>query len=111
MSGLLGAKRGLMRPFIVSGQPPPLISVHVVPPSVVFQSAEPGPPLLRKYGPRTRSQLAARRMFGFVGCICTSMKPALSLMNFTSCHVCPPSVVLYKPRSGFAFHAAPSAAT
>ena len=32
----------------------------------------------------TRSQLAASRMFGFVGCIWMSMKPALSLMNLTS---------------------------
>src|SRR6267143_4792198 len=32
-------------------------------------------------------------------------------MNLTSCHVVPPSVVLYSPRSGFAAHACPSAAT
>src|SRR6267378_4171298 len=32
-------------------------------------------------------------------------------MNLTSCHVVPPSVVLYNPRSGFAAHACPSAAT
>jgi hypothetical protein len=38
----------LMRPFIVSGNPPPLISVHVLPASVDFHSAEPGPPELRK---------------------------------------------------------------
>src|SRR5205809_5974959 len=38
------------------------------------------------------------------------MNPALSLMNFTSCHVWPPSVVLYSPRSGSAAHAWPGAA-
>src|SRR5712692_9824577 len=32
-------------------------------------------------------------------------------MNLTSCHVVPPSVVLYSPRSGFAAQACPSAAT
>ena len=41
----------------------------------------------------------------------TSIMPALSLTNFTSCHDVPPSVVLYKPRSGFERHAAPRAAT
>src|SRR6266849_1082747 len=32
-------------------------------------------------------------------------------MNLTSCHVVPPSVVLYSPRSGLAAQACPSAAT
>jgi len=48
-----------MRPFVVSGKPPPRISFHVAPASVDFQRALPGPPLLRKYGPRTLSQLDA----------------------------------------------------
>src|SRR5256885_12631667 len=30
-------------PLVVVGRPPPLTSVHVLPPSVVFQSALPGP--------------------------------------------------------------------
>src|SRR6476660_2213348 len=100
-----------MRPFGVSGKPPPLISFHERPPSVVFHSAEPGPPLLRKYGPRERSHDAAYKVFGSRGSIATSMKPALSLMNFESSHVFPPSVVLYKPRSAFGPHVAPTAAT
>ena len=41
----------------------------------------------------------------------TSIMPALSLTNFTSCQEVPPSVVLYRPRSGLERHAAPSAAT
>ena len=53
--GLLREMATLMRPFIVSGKPPPLTFVHVFPASVLFQSALPTPPLLRKYGPRTRS--------------------------------------------------------
>jgi hypothetical protein len=47
-SGLLAAIAISMRPFIVSGKPPPFTSVHVAPASVLFQSAEPGPPELRK---------------------------------------------------------------
>src|SRR5205085_9651458 len=41
----------------------------------------------------------------------TSMKPALSLTNFTCCHVVPPSTVLYNPRSALGAHVAPTAAT
>ena len=54
-SGSDAAMAMLMRPFIVPGNPPPFTSVHVSPASVLFQSAEPGPPDWRKYGPRTRS--------------------------------------------------------
>src|SRR5688500_19000109 len=59
-----------------------------------------------------RSQLAASRMFGFVGCICTSMNPVVAFApGLMSCQVVPPSVVLYRPRSPPVFHAGPSAAT
>jgi hypothetical protein len=44
-----------MRPFMVSGKPPPFTSVQFFPASVDFQSAEPGPPERRNQGPRTRS--------------------------------------------------------
>src|SRR5436190_19893262 len=111
MSGLLREIARPMRPLVVSGKPPPLISVHVAPPSVVFHNAEPGPPLRRKYGPRIRSQLEAYNVLGSRGSMTMSMKPARSLTNLMSCHVCPPSVVLYRPRSGFGFQAAPRAAT
>src|SRR5665213_735530 len=59
MFGSLGAMLMFMRPLAVSGKPPPLISRHVLPASVVFHKAEPGPPLCRKNGPRTRSHDAA----------------------------------------------------
>ena len=42
----------------------------------------------------TRCQLAANSTSGFEGSIATSTKPACGEMNFASCHVCPPSVVL-----------------
>ena len=82
-----------MRPFMVVGKPVPVTSVQVLPPSVDFQSALPGPPLFRNQGPRTRSQLAANRVLGSSGRKATSTNPALSLMNLTSSHVSPPSVV------------------
>ena len=94
ISGLLCEIASPMRPLVVSGNPPPLISVQVAPPSVDFQSPDPGPPLRRKYGPRMRSQLDAYSVLGLRGSRITSMKPARSLMNLTSCHVAPPSVVL-----------------
>jgi hypothetical protein len=53
-SGFERAMAISMRPFIVAGNPPPFTSAKVSPPSVLFHSAEPGPPELRKYGPRTR---------------------------------------------------------
>ena len=94
MFGLLWATWMFMRPFCVSGNPPPLISCQLAPPSVVFQSAEPGPPLLRYAGLRTRSQLAAYSVLGSRGSITTSTNPALSLMNLLIVHVLPPSTVL-----------------
>src|SRR5215218_5232690 len=100
-----------IRPFIVSGKPPPLISAQVSPASVLFQRPLPGPPLFRKWGPRTRSQLDAHSTLLSLGSIARSTKPALLLMNLTSRHVVPPSILLYKPRSGFAPHVCPSAAT
>ena len=48
-----------MRPFVVSGNPPPLISVHVSPASVDFQSADPGSAGLQEV--RTAHALPARR--------------------------------------------------
>src|SRR6476646_5589946 len=100
-----------IRPLVVSGNPPPLTSAHVAPPSVVFHSPEPLPPDVRKYAPRTRWYAEANSTFGFDGSIATSTNPVESSMNLISFHVTPPSSVLYSPRSGFAFHAAPSAAT
>ncbi len=44
MSGLEREMSTSMRPFIVSGKPPPFTSAQVSPPSVDFQSAEPLPP-------------------------------------------------------------------
>src|ERR1035437_2352579 len=111
MFGLLRATWMFIRPFGVSGNPPPLISRQLEPPSVVFQSADPGPPLLRNAGLRTRAQLAAYSVLGSRGSITTSTNPALSLMNLLIVHVLPPSTVLYRPRSGFDAHCAPSAAT
>ena len=93
MSGSLWLMDNPMRPFIPAGKPPPTTSVQVMPPSVDFHSALPGPPLFRNQGPRTRSQLAAKTVLGSSGRSATSTKPALSLMNLTSSQVSPPSMV------------------
>src|ERR1041385_4605092 len=100
-----------IRPSVVVGRPSPLPCVHVLPASVVFHSPLPGPPLESEYGVRTRCQLAANSTSLLDGSIATSMNPALSDTNLMSCPVFPPSVVLERPRSGFADHAWPSAAT
>ena len=44
MLGLLREKATVMRPFSVDGNPPPFTSVQLLPPSVLCQSPEPGPP-------------------------------------------------------------------
>ena len=93
MSGSLSLIAIPIRPFMVVGKPPPMTSVQLSPPSVDFQSALPGPPLFRNQGPRTRSQLAAKRVLGSPGRNATSTNPALSLMCLTSSQVSPPSVV------------------
>ena len=96
---------------MVSGRPLPSTFSHVSPASVDFQIALPGPPLLKKYGPRTRSQLVAHRMSGFCGCMSMSTKPASSETKLIRSQVSPPSFVRYSPRSSFAPQGCPSAAT
>ncbi len=82
-----------MRPLFAVGKPLPSTSVQLSPPLLLFHRPLPGPPEFRKYGPRTRSQLDAQITFGSRGSSTMSTKPALSLMNFTSFHESPPSVV------------------
>src|ERR1044071_8483351 len=99
-SGLLGAMPMPMRPFTPSGNPLPLISLHVLPPSIDFQSAEPRPPDLSEYGVRSISHDAAYTMSGLRGSSATSMKPVFAFAPaLATVQVAPPSVVLYRPRS------------
>ena len=65
--GFAALMSSVMRPFCPAGNPPPFTSAQVVPPSVLFQSAEPGPPLNSEYGVRRRSQLVAKTTFGSFG--------------------------------------------
>jgi hypothetical protein len=109
--GFDGAMAISRRPSVLAGSPPPVTRVHVRPASALFHSPEPGPPERRKWGPRTRSQLAAHTTSGFDGSSSTSTKPAAGPTSLTRCHVRPPSAVLYSPRSPPARHAGPSAAT
>jgi hypothetical protein len=94
MLGLLTDQASDARPQVVAGSGPPAIWVHVSPASVLWYAPEPGPPLLRKYGPRRRSQNVAIRWLGFEGSIARSTAPARSLKKLTSSQVAQPSVVL-----------------
>src|SRR5258708_11372057 len=110
-SGLRGAIPMPMRPFTPSGNPFPLISVHVFPASLDFQSADPTPPLFNEYGVRRFSHDAAYTTSGLRGSRATSMKPVRSFAPaLILVQVAPPSVVLYIPPSGPAFHPGPGGA-
>src|SRR5437763_14659482 len=61
---------------------------------------------------RRKSHIAANMISGFVGSIARSVQPVERFAPLrTCCHVLPPSVVLYKPRSGESLHNAPGTAT
>src|SRR5437660_4282638 len=70
-----------------------------------------GPPPLKPKGVRRRSYAAAYKVSGLSGSMATSLTPVSSLIFSTCDQVLPPSAVLYTPRSGFAPHKCPSAAT
>src|SRR5215813_5907952 len=76
-----------------------VISRHVSPPSVDLKRPLPGPPLDIWYSIRYASQSAANITFGLRRSICTSTAPVLLSRNSLRCHVLPPSVLLYRPRS------------
>src|SRR5437762_12014948 len=94
-----------------------VISVQVLPPSVdrnkpLAEGAVGLSPPERYSQPlRRKSHIAANMMSGFVGSIFTSVQPVERFAPLrTSCQVLPPSVVLYRPRSGESLHNAPGTA-
>src|SRR5437879_1312042 len=102
------------KPLFASG----VISVQVVPPSVernnpLAESAVGIAPPERYSQPlRRKSHIAANMISGLLGSISTSVQPVERFAPFrTCCHVLPPSVVLYRPRSGESLHNAPGTAT
>ena len=86
-------------------------SVHVSPPSVLFQSPLRPAPASIPQGVRWNFHILAYRMRGLVTSIDRSAAPVLSSRNSTFFHETPPSVVRNTPRSGLGPNACPSAVT
>ena len=94
-SGFTGETVTPMMPCGPSGRPSFSISDdHVAPPSVDFQSSEPGPPDEKSYGVRRTFHVLAYSTSGFTGSNTRSTAPARSLANKTHFQVAPPSVDL-----------------
>src|SRR5881227_385279 len=109
-----------MRPYGFFGKPllaSAVISVHVLPPSVernkpLAEGAVGLSPPERYSQPfRRKSHIVANMMSGLIGSIFTSVQPVERFAPLrTWFHVLPPSVVLYRPRSGESLHNAPGTA-
>src|SRR5438045_9437072 len=108
------------RPYGFFGKPllpSDVISVQVFRPSVERNNplAEGAlglsPPERYSQPLRRKSHIAANMISGLSGSIFTSVQPVERFAPFrTCCHFLPPSVVLYKPRSGESLHNAPRTA-
>src|SRR3954464_5104472 len=117
---LEGAIATARRPYGFFGKPLlacSVISVQVLPPLVERNnplaegSVGVAPPDRYSQPLRRKSHIAANMTSGLLGSISTSVQPVERFAPFrTCCHVLPPSVVLYKPRSGESLHNAPATA-
>src|SRR2546429_4062964 len=115
-----GATAIASRPYGFFGKPlfaSAVISVQVVPPSVEWNNplAESAvglsPPERYSQPLRRKSHIATNMISGFVGSIARSVQPVERFAPLrTCCHVLPPSVVLYRPRSGESLHKGPGTA-
>src|SRR6186997_1862137 len=115
-----GAIATARRPYGFLGKPLlacSVISVHVLPPSVernnpLAEGAVGTAPPERYSQPlRRKSHIVANMMSELLGSISTSVQPVDRFAPLrTCCHVLPPSVVLYRPRSGESLHNAPGTA-
>src|SRR6266576_5226402 len=115
-----GAIATAMRPYGFFGKPllaSSVISVQVLPPSVERNNplAEGAlglsPPERYSQPLRRKSHIAANMISGLSGSISTSVQPVERFAPLrTSPHVLPPSVVLYRPRSGESLHNEPGTA-
>src|SRR5581483_11927151 len=104
----------LGKPLLASG----VISLQVAPPSVVRNrpllegAVGPSPPERYSQPLRRKSHSAAKRMSGLVGSMAMSEQPVERFPPLRiNCHVLPPSVVLYRPRSGESLQRGPGTAT
>src|SRR5262249_21211698 len=86
------------------------ICFHVSPPSRETNSPLPGPPLVSSHGLRRACHIPAKRIRGLFGSKQTSDAPVSRSLPRTRCHVLPPLVVRYTPRSSFGPNGLPSTA-
>src|SRR6266403_6150442 len=109
-----------MRPYGFLGKPllaSSVISVQVLPPSLERNNplAEGAlglsPPERYSQPLRRKSHMAANIVSGLFGSIAMSVQPVERFGPLRICrHVLPPSLVLYRPRSGESLHNAPGTA-
>src|SRR5262245_10162076 len=98
-----------MRPSVPVGNP--AVSLfHVAPASVDFHNADPGPPPTNPKACRRRWYVAAYKTLGSDVSSATSVTPVSWSPLSTSCHVRPPSLVLYNPRSALDCQSLPGTA-
>src|SRR5437660_11352549 len=117
---LEGAIATARRPYGFFGKPllaSAVTSVQVLPPSVERNNPLAdgavglSPPERYSQPLRRKSHIAANMISGFVESIATSVQPVERFAPLrTCCHVLPPSVVLYRPRSGESLHKGPGTA-
>src|SRR5687768_4193049 len=101
-SGLEGATATPTMPHTPFGNPfLDVMFVQVSPPSVLFQSPLPSPPLSRLYGVRISRQVPAYITSGLPYSIDSSLAPVWLFTYKTRRQFFPPSVVLYTPRISF----------
>src|SRR5213594_59746 len=115
-----GAIFTAIRPYGFFGKPllaSCVISVQVLPPSVERNNPLPegavglSPPERYSQPLRRKSHIEANMMSGLLGSIAMSVHPVERFAPLrTCCHVLPPSVVLYNPRSSESLHNAPGTA-
>src|SRR6476620_7478610 len=115
-----GAIATARRPYGFFGKPLlacSVISVQLLPPSVERNnplaegSVGIAPPERYSQPLRRKSHMEANMMSGLFGSIVKSVQPVERFAPLrTCCHVLPPSVVLYRPRSGESLHSAPGTA-
>src|SRR5256886_13340412 len=117
---LEGAIATARRPYGFFGNPllaSPVISVQVLPPSEERNNPLPegavglSPPERYSQPFRRKSHMEANMTSGLLGSIFMSVQPVERFAPFrTWFHILPPSVVLYRPRSGESLHNAPGTA-
>ena len=80
-----------IRPFVPPGSPGfDVSSAHVLPPSVVLNSAVPGPALRKPHGNRRSSSVDAYSTSGWLASMTRSIAPACSLRKSTFSQDFPP---------------------